>query len=188
MEQTWTVEAELQRIDHQRTDAERRVVEDDQRESRLLAGLLPASAVLADILHDLERRTLVVRSQRRHEVSVFLRQPRPDCVRAALRWGRKFALTDAERQTMRRYQTRRRRLQRYPEVIVACEYFEVSGILSATTQTLVLGSGETFPLERFVAQPSVVVPALRAALQRPTLTRQDHLRANGYRRPDLLHP
>jgi hypothetical protein len=181
MEQTWTVEAELERIDHQRVAAERRMADDDQREARLLAGLLPASSALAEILRDLERRTLSIRRQRRHEVSVFLRQPTPDCVRASLRWGRKFSLTDADRQLMRSYQKRRRRLQRYPEAIVACEYFELSGVLSATTQTLQLGTGETFALERFVAQPSIVAPALTAALRRPPLTRQDHLRSNDYR-------
>ncbi|MDP9452900.1 MAG: hypothetical protein M3P97_05820 [Actinomycetota bacterium] len=185
MDQAWTVEAELERIHHQRVAAERQVVDDDQRESRLLAGLLPASAALAAILADLERRTPSIRSQRRHGVEVFLRQPRADCIRASLRWGRKFALTDADRQLMRSYQRRRHRLQRYPEVVVACEYFELSGVLSATGQSLELGSGETFPLAHFVAQPAIVLPALTATLRRPPLVRRDHLRSNDYRAPAM---
>ncbi len=180
---TWTVEAELERINRQRMAAERRVAEDQQREARLLAGLLPASAALADIFRDLERRTPSIRSQRRHEVTVFLRQPRADCVRASLRWGAKFALTDADRHLMHRYRTRRRRLQRYPTVVVAEEYYELSGVLSATAGTLTLGCGATFAIERFVAQPAIALPALSAALHRPPLTRRHHLRSHDYRDP-----
>ena len=183
MDQTWTVEAELERIHRQRVAAERWVAEDERRESGLLAGLLPASAVLADILRDLERRTPSIRSQRHHEVTVFLRQPASDSVRASLRWGAKFALTDAERHLMRSYQTRRRKLQRYPAVVVAHDYHELSAVLSATNRTLTLGSGETFPLDPFVAQPAIVVPALTAALHRPLLSRRHHLRSHDYRLP-----
>ncbi len=182
MDQTWTVEAELKRIHHQRVEAEQRVADDERRESHLLAGLLPASAALADILRDLERRTSSIRSQRHHEVAVLLRQPAPDCIRASLRWGAKFALTDGERHLMRSYQTRRRKLQRYPAVVVAQEYYELSGVLTATSQTLALG-GQTFSLEHFVAQPAIVLPALSAALRRPALIRQHHLRAHDYRIP-----
>lgn len=181
MDQVWTVEAEVERIEHQRRAAEQRRAEDDQRESRLLAGLLPAGAALAEIFRDLERSTPSIRSQRHHEVTVFLRQPSPDCVRASLRWGAKFALTDAERHLMRSYQTRRRRLQRYPAVVVAQEYYELTGVLSATGQSLTLGCGQTFPLDAFAAQPAMARPALSAALRRPLLTRRHHLRADDYR-------
>jgi hypothetical protein len=146
-----------------------------------LAGLLPASAAFADILRDLERRTSSVRSARHHEVTVFLRQPRADCVRASLRWGAKFSLTDADRHLMRSYQTRRRRLQRYPAVVVAQDYCELSGVLNATSRTLALGCGQTVPLDRFVAQPAIALPALSAALLRPAVHRLQHLRADDYR-------
>ncbi len=181
MDQIWTVEAELERIHRQRVEAEQRVADDERRESELLAGLLPASTALADILRDLERRTPSIRSQRHHEVNVLLRQPGPDCVRASLRWGTKFALTDTERHLMRSYQTRRRKLQRYPAVVIAQDYYELSAVLGATTRTLTLGCGQTFPLEAFLAQPAIVLPALAAALHRPALTRRRHLRSDDYR-------
>ncbi|MDP8954686.1 MAG: hypothetical protein M3N37_07200 [Actinomycetota bacterium] len=181
MDQTWTVEAELERIHRQRVAAEQQVADDDRREAQLLATLQPASAALADIFRDLERRTWSIRSRRHHEVTVFLRQPAADCVRASLRWGAKFALTDAERLLMRSYQARRRKLQRYPAVVVAWEYHELSGVLDATAQTLTLGCGETFSLECFAARPTIVLPALTAALRRPPLVRRHHLRVDDYR-------
>ncbi|MGI9120715.1 MAG: hypothetical protein ACR2G7_11455 [Acidimicrobiales bacterium] len=179
-ESTWTVEAELERIHRQHITFVQDSAAKETRESQLLASMMPASAVLADMFREIERRTRQVRSHRLHEVTVFLRQPGPDCIRAALRWGRKFALTDGDRQLMKSYQTRRRRLQRYPDVVVAHEFYELSGTLNGTTEVLELGTGETFPIPHFVANPAIVLPSLEMSLAAPRLQAQRHLRARNY--------
>lgn len=181
MDQVWTVEAELERIEGQRRACEQRVLDDDRRESALLAGLLPASTTMADLLRDLERQTPSIRSQRLHEVSVFLHQPRSDCIRASLRWGPKLRLTDAERHLMRSFQTRRRRLQRYPAVVVAWEYREITAVLCGSSATVTIGSAPAVSLESFVARPAIAVSALHLALHQAVPIVQRHLRAQEYR-------
>ena len=179
-EPSWTVEGELERIHRQYVTFVEHQAAQETRESQLLASMMPASAALAGVLRDLERRTRQVRSHRLHEVTVFLRQPAPDCIRAALRWGRKFALTDADRQLMKSYQSRRRRLQRYPDVVVAHEYHEITGTLNGTTEMLELGTGQRFAIPDFLANPTIVLPALEKDLAAPRLHLRRHLRARNY--------
>ena len=162
--------------EHERAEKE---VEDRAR----LERVLPSSARLKKMFAEVERTTRAVRREPRHEVVVFLHQPRPDCVRTSLRWGSKFALTDAEKQLMHSYRVARRRLRRYPEVLVAWSYYELSGVFDATAGTLELGSGEVMAIQRFVHDPSSVVPYITATLAHPMLNVRHYARANGYETP-----
>lgn len=176
----WTVEAHLERIHRQRVESVNQRASEEAQESQLLAALMPASAVFAELLRDIERRSRKVRSHRRHEVTVFLRQPTAECIRASLRWGTKFALSEAERALMRNYRTRRRRLQRYPDVVIAHHYFEVWGTFNGTTKVLELGTGHAWSIAQFQQNPALVRPFLDQAVAAPTLRVQRHHKASGY--------
>ena len=135
-DEDWGAEEYLARVEQARVSFVAAYAAREAEQSARLHSLLPASAVLRAMLEELER-TRTVRRQRRHEVTARLRQPSPECVRVSLRWGRKFELTDAERHLIRSYQTtRRRRLLRYPEVVVAHEYREIAGVLDPGEQCL----------------------------------------------------
>ena len=157
--------------------------EKDGHERARLEGVLPSSAKLKEVFAEVERTTRAIRREPLHEVVVFLHQPRPDCVRTSLRWGSKFALTAADKQLMHSYRVARRRVRRYPEVLVAWSYYELSGIFDATAGTLELGSGEVMAIQRFAHDPSSVRPYITATLARPVLNVRHYARANGYETP-----
>lgn len=98
-----------------------------------------------------------------------------------MRWGAKFFLTDAERQLMRSYQRRPRRLFRYPEVVVGHEYHELTAVLDGVAQTLRLGAAVTCSIADFLACPTMVDNYLAAGLASPPLLRSEHRRSEGYR-------
>ena len=175
------VEADLRRVAEQREAALQAVADADARERRCLEAVLPVSARVAEQFRQVERSTRQIRSCRCHEVVVRLRQPSRTCVHVSLRWGAKFCLTDAERQLMRSYQRRPRRLFRYPEVVVAHEYHELTAVLDGVAQTLRLGAGTVHPIDEFLACPALVDRYVTAGLARPPLVASYHRRTDGYR-------
>ncbi len=179
-EENWSVEEYLARVEQGRVAFAAAYAAREAEQSARLHALLPASAALRAMLEELER-SKIVRRQRRHEVTARLRQPSPECVRVSLRWGWKFELTDGERHLIRSYRTtRRRRLLRYPEVVVAHDYREIAGVLDADEQCLRLDLGPRVALADLHARPGAVMPALEAALADPTVHRLHLHRADGY--------
>ncbi len=174
------VEADLRRLEQQRASSIEAMAEEQRRESRRLEELMPVSARLAEMFREVERSTRSVRSCRLHEVAVRLRQPSADCIHVSLRWGKKFGLTDADKQLMRSYKSRRRRLQRYPDVVVGHEYCELSAVLDARAGTLRLGSGATYDIATFVANPSVVGPYIQQAVANPSPICTNYHRCDDY--------
>ncbi len=177
------IEEYLERIRLVREAGDRERAEQEQRQRALVAAVLPASTTLAEIFKQVERTTRSIRAQRCHEVVVVMHQPRPECVIASLRWGKKLALEDADKQLMHSYRRGASRLRRYPEVLVAWEYFELSGVFDSCARTLELGSGEVMPIERFVSEPSMVKPYIAATLPYPVVSACHYLRSNGYTAP-----
>lgn len=177
------VEDDLERIARQRDASQRAVAAADAEEARCLRALLPVSTRVAEQFRQAEQRSRQIRSCRHHEVVVRLHQPSPACVLISLRWGAKFSLTDAERQLMRSYQRRPRKLFRYPEVVVAHEYHELSAVLDGLARTLRLGSGPVHDLDRLPSCAAVVDGYLSRGLASPPLVRREHRRADGYREP-----
>lgn len=176
----WDAEDYLARVEQGRAIFAAAHATREAEASARLHGLMPASAALRAMLLDLERRTREVRRQQRHEVTARLRQPSADCVRVSLRWGPKFDLTDADRHLIRSYQTTRRRLLRYPEVLVAHEYQEIAGVLDARDKCLRLDPGPCLSVDDVLCRPAVVMSAFEAALARPCLHRLHLSRADGY--------
>lgn len=174
------VEADLRRLEQQRASTTEAVAEEQRRESQRLEALMPVSARLAELFREAERRTRSVRSCRLHEVAVRLRQPTVDCVHVTLRWGKKFDLTDADKQLMKSYRNRRRRLQRYPDVVVGHEYFELSAVLDSRAATLRLGSGATYDIASFAANPGIVAPYIREGVANPSPICSYYYRCDGY--------
>lgn len=174
------VEADLRRLEQQKASTIEAVAEAQRRESQRLEELMPVSARLAEMFREVERRTRSVRSCRLHEVAVRLRQPSVDCIHVSLRWGKKFDLTDADKQLMSSYKTRRRRLQRYPDVVVGHEYCELSAVLDARAGTLRLGSGTTYDIAAFVANPSIVDSYIHQAVANPSTICSYYRRCDGY--------
>ena len=177
------VEDDLRRVAEQREESQRAVADAEHSERRCLEALLPVSARVAERFRQVEQRTRQVRSSRHHEVVVNLRQPTGTCVRVAVRWGPKFCLTDADRQLMRSYQRRPRRLFHYPEVVVAYEYHELTAVLDGVAQTLRLGAGTVCAITDFLAFPTIVDSYLAAGLASPPLLRREHRRSESYREP-----
>lgn len=175
------VEDDLDRIARQREASQRSVAAAAAEEARCLEALLPVSTRVAEQFRRAEQRTSKIRSCRHHEVVVRLHQPSAACVSISLRWGAKFDLTDAERQLMRSYQRRPRRLFRYPEVVVAHDYHELSAVLDGAAQTLRLGSGPAHPLAQLPSGPAVVDSYLATGLAHPPRLRREHRRSEGYR-------
>lgn len=175
------VEDDLRRLARQREASQRAVADADARESRCLEALAPVSARVAERFRHLEQHTRAIRSCRHHEVVVRLRQPSCTCVCVTLRWGSKFGLTDAERQLMRSYQRKPRRLFRYPEVVVGHDYHELSAVLDGAAETLRLGAGPVHPLAHYLANPAMVDSYLATGLAHPPLLRSEHHRSEGYR-------
>lgn len=175
------VEADLERLERQRAASARALAESERLAAQRLEALLPVSSALADMFRQVEAGNRSIRSCRFHEVVVRLRQPSPHCIHVSLRWGRKFELTDAERQLMRSYQTRRRRLQRYPEVVVGHEYHELSAILDGCGRTLKMGSGEIFAVDRFAEQRAQVAACIARCMADPPLVATYFDRSSGYR-------
>ena len=178
--ESW-IEADLRRVAEQREASQRAVADAEDTERRCLEALLPISARVAERFREAEQRNRQVRSSRCHEVVVHLRQPSSSCVRVSMRWGAKFCLTDADRQLMRSYQRRPRRLFRYPEVVVAHEYHELTAVLDGAAQTLRLGGGAAVSITDFLACPTIVDSYLAAGLASPPLLRSEHHRSEGYR-------
>lgn len=178
------VEADLRRVAEQREASRQAVAEADARERRCLESVMPISARVAEQFRQVERSTRQIRSSRCHEVVVRLRQPSSTCVRVSLRWGAKFDLTDGDRQLMRSYQRRPRRLFRYPEVVVAHEYHELTAVLDGIAQTIRLGPGAVHPIADFLACPALVDRYVAAGLAQPPLVASYHHRADGYRQVD----
>lgn len=178
--QRW-VEADLSRIARQREAAQRAVADAVAEESRCLQALKPVSARVAEQFRQVEQRHRQIRSCRIHEVVVRLHQPSPTCISVVLRWGAKLGLTDAERQLMHSYQRRPRRLFRYPEIVVAHEYYELSAVLDGAAETLQLGSGPMHPLAQFLACPGMVDRYLTEGIANPPLVASYHHRSEGYR-------
>jgi hypothetical protein len=178
--QRW-VEADLDRIARQREASLRAVADADADEARCLQALEPITRRVAEQFRQVEQRHRQVRSCRIHEVVVRLHQPAPACVSVALRWGAKLGLTDAERQLMRSYQRRPRRLFRYPAVVVAHEYHELTAVLDGAAQTLRLGSGPAQPLAQLLACHAIVERYLADGIVRPPLVASYHHRSEGYR-------
>lgn len=178
------IEADLERLERQRAASAWTLAEAERLQARRLQELMPVSSALAGMFRQVEAHNRSVRSCRHHEVVVRLRQPSPQCIHVSLRWGKKFALTDAEKQLMRSYQTRRRRLQRYPEVVVGHEYHELSATLDGCRNTVSLGSGEVFPVDRFAEQQATVAACIARCLSNPTLVAAYFDRSTNYsRRP-----
>ncbi len=175
------VEDNLSRIARQREASLRAVADAQAHEARCLEALQPVSARVAEQFRLVEQRHRQIRFCRIHEVVVRLHQPSTVCVSIALRWGSKLGLTDAERQLMRSYQRRPRRLFRYPAVVVAHEYHELSAVLDGAAQTLRLGSGPAQPLAQFLACPAIVERYLADGVARPPLVASYHHRSDGYR-------
>ncbi|HWH35366.1 MAG TPA: hypothetical protein VNT56_08630 [Acidimicrobiales bacterium] len=175
------VEEDLARVADQRAASLRALADTEAWERRCLDAVLPLSAAIADAFRRTEQRTRAIRSSRHHEVVVRLRQPAVTSVRVNLRWGAKFGLTDAERALMRSYQRRPRRLFRYPEVVVAQEYHELSAVLDGDRRTLSLGTSPPLPLEQYLSSPSMVERYLQSGVARPPTVRLRHHRADGYR-------
>lgn len=175
------VEDDLRRLAEQREASQRAVADADAAERRCLEALLPISARVAERFREVEQHARPVRSSRRHEVVVHLRQPSSSCVCVSMRWGAKFRLTDAERQLMRSYQRRPRRLFRYPEVVVAYEYHELTAVLDGASHTLRLGGGTPCAIADFLARPTIVDRYLAAGVASPPLLRREHRRSEGYR-------
>lgn len=185
----WSVDDYLARVEHGRAAVTAAHAATEAEQSVRLHALMPASAALRAMLEDLERRTWAVRSQRHHEVVARLRQPSSDCIRVSLRWGPKFELTEADRHLSRSYQTtRRRRLLRYPEVIVAHDYREVAGVFDSLDRCLRLDPGPEVAIDDLLARPQVVRSALDATLAHPRLHRLHLHRADGYQRPPAQRP
>lgn len=178
--QRW-VEADLDRIARQREASLRAAADAEAEEIRCLTELKPLSTRVAEQFRQVEQRHRQVRSCRIHEVVVRLHQPAPACVSVALRWGAKLGLTDAERQLMRSYQRRPRRLFRYPAVVVAHEYHELTAVLDGAAQTLRLGSGPAQPLAQLLAVHAIVERYLADGIARPPLVASYHHRSEGYR-------
>lgn len=175
------VEDDLERIARQRDASQRAVAATHAEEARCLQALLPVSTRVAEKFRQAEQRNRQIRSCRHHEVVVRLHQPSAACVLISLRWGAKFALTDAERQLMRSYQRRPRRLFHYPEVVVAHEYHELSVVLDGLARTLRLGSGQVHCLAQAPSCSAVVDDYLARGLASPPLVRRAHRRADAYR-------
>lgn len=175
------IESDLRRIAQQRDASQRAVADADALETRRLEALMPVSARVADRFRQAEQRTRRIRSCRHHEVVVRLRQPSASCVCVSLRWGSKFGLTDAERQLMRSYQRQPRRLWRYPEVVIAHEYHELSAVLDGAAETLRLGPGPEHTIADYLACPAIVDGYLATGLAHPPLLRSEHHRCDGYR-------
>lgn len=178
--QRGSVEADLAGLQRQRAAADREHAREERRAAARLETLLPMSRALADVLRDLERRAGEIRRHRLHEVTVALRDPTSDCVRVSLRWGTKFGLTDTDKHLMHSYRTARRRLRRYPDVVVAHEYHEVWGVLDGSERTLRLSSGHVFPIEGFAEDPAVVLACLSQALATADRQARYHLRSMDY--------
>ncbi|MBW3574056.1 MAG: hypothetical protein KY450_04200 [Actinobacteria bacterium] len=180
----WSVDAYLARVEAGRSAVTAAHAAAEAEQSARLHALMPASAALRAMLEDLERRTRAVGAQRRHEVAARLRQPSPECIRVSLRWGRKFELTEADRHLIRSYQTnRRRRVLRYPEVVVAHEFHEIAGVLHAGDGRLRLDPGPEVAIDDLVVRPQEVRSALAAGLASPRLHRLHLRRDDGYRSP-----
>lgn len=175
------VEDDLARVAHQRDASLRALADTEAWERRCLDAVLPLSAAIADAFRRTEQRTRSIRSSRHHEVVVRLRQPSVTSVRVSLRWGAKFGLTDAERALMRSYQRRPRRLFRYPDVVVAQDYHELSAVLDGDARTLRLGSGAALALEEYLSNPSMVQRYLESGAARPPTVAVRHHRADSYR-------
>lgn len=174
------MEADLAGLARQRASAERARAREERAAAARVDALLPASSALAETFRALEQRTPEIRGQPLHEVTVQLRQPTSDCVRVSLRWGTKFGLTDTEKHLMHSYRTSRRRLRRYPDMVVAHEYREVWGVFDGSEGTLRLSSGHVFPIEGFAVDPAVVGPCLPAALRSADRQARYHLRSSQY--------
>jgi hypothetical protein len=175
------LEDDLSRIARQRDASQRAVAAAEAEETRCLEALLPVSTRVAEQFRRVEQRTSQIRSCRHHEVVIRLHQPSPASVFISLRWGAKFGLTDAERQLMRSYQRRPRRLFRYPEVVIAHDYHELSAVLDGAAQTLRLGSGPVHHLAQLPSCPAVVDSYLATGLAHPPRLRREHRRSEGYR-------
>lgn len=176
------VEADLRRLECQRAASAREMADAERIERARLEALMPVSARLAELFRDAERRTRQIRGARHHEVNVCLRQPTVECVEVSLRWGKKFGLTEAERHLMAGYARRRRRLQRYPEVVVGHEYHELSAVLDGLAQSLRLGSEPPVPISRFIERPAMVESYIAANLRQPRLNAAYFHRSDGYQR------
>ena len=174
------LEADLGGLERQRAAAEQARAGQEHAAAARMEALLPASGTLAESFRALERQAPEIRHQPLHEVAVQLRQPTPDCVRVSLRWGTKFGLTDVDKHLMHSYRTSRRRLRRYPDVVVAHEYRELSGVFDGSQGTLRLSSGHVFAIEDFVDDPAVVVRCLSEALDSADLQARYHLRSTDY--------
>lgn len=178
--QRW-VEEDLWRIARQREASQRAVAEAEAEEARCCQAVSLLSAQVADRFRQVERSSRAIRSCRFHDVVVRLHQPSASCISVVLRWGAKFGLTDAERQLMRSYQRKPRRVFRYPAVVVAHEYHELSAVLDGAAQSLRLGSGPVQPLAQFVTCPGIVDRYLAEGVARPPLVASYYHRAQGYR-------
>lgn len=175
------VEHDLSRIARQRDASLRAVAEANAKVARCMDSLTQVSARVAEQFRRAERGNRQVRSCRVHEVVVRLHQPTDASITVSLRWGPKLGLTDAERQLMRSYQRRPRRLFRYPALVVGHEYHELSAVLDGADETLRLGSGSVQPLSQYLASPAVVDRYLADGIVRPPLLRSVHHRSDGYK-------
>ncbi|HEV2069852.1 MAG TPA: hypothetical protein VGR26_08670 [Acidimicrobiales bacterium] len=175
-----SVEADLGELEHQRTAAEQARARQERTATERVDALLPASRALAETLRALEQQAPEIRRQPLHEVTVQLHQPTPGCVRVSLRWGTKFALTDTDKQLMHSYRTARRRVRRYPDVVVAHEYRELWAVLDGSQGAVRLSSGHVFAIEEFLDDPAVVVRCLPEALVGADRQARYHLRCTDY--------
>lgn len=175
-----SVDADRAALERQRAAAEQLRTSEERTAAARLDAVLPASGALAETLRGLERRDREIHRHPLHEVTVELRQPTPDCVRVSLRWGTKFRLTDADKHLMHSYRTSRRRLRRYPDVVVAHEYREVWGVLDGSEGTLRLSCGHVLTIEDFLDDPAVVAPCLSESLESADRQARYHLRSSQY--------
>ena len=175
-----SLEADLGTIERVRASAEQARARQERMATDRVDALLPASSALAESFRALERQAPDIRRQPLHEVTVHPRQPTPDCVRVSLRWGTKFGLTDADKQLMHSYRTSRRRLRRYPDVVVAHEFRELWGVFDGSQGTLRLSSGHVLAIEEFLDDPAVTVRWLSEALDSADAQARYHLRSTEY--------
>ena len=179
-QQRRSVRADLGALERARAAAEQARARQERTATERVDALLPASSALAESFRALERQTPEIRRQPLHEVTVQPRQPTPDSVRVSLRWGTKFGLTDADKQLMHSYRTSRRRLRRYPDVVVAHEYRELWGVFDGSQGTLRLSSGHVVAVEDFLDDPAVTLRCLSEALNSADVQARYHLRSTEY--------
>lgn len=179
-QQRRSVQADLGALERVRAAAEQARARQERTATERIDALLPASSALAESFRALERQSPEIRRQPLHEVTVQPRQPTPDSVRVSLRWGTKFGLTDADKQLMHSYRTSRRRLRRYPDVVVAHEYRELWGVFDGSQGTLRLSSGHVVAVEDFLDDPAVTLRCLSEALNSADAQARYHLRCTEY--------